>query len=290
VRYDELKIDTAIIDDADWWLVVPMLLGARLSGFITLLRPDDVPILNFEDHDILKTAGRHVATHIEQAESDRRLSEAQQFGAYNRLTAFLMHDLNNLIAQQSLVVSNAKHYRHNPDFIDDAIMTISHSVDRMRALMEQLSSASRPAAINRVQIADAIRNAVKRSASRSPVPEILQLQKDLSVRADAERLSMVIGHLLRNAQDATDDNGSVTIAAEARDDLVEIVIADTGSGMARDFIRERLFRPFDSTKGSQGMGIGVYQAREYARSLGGQLNVQSEPGQGTEFRLQLPIV
>lgn len=289
-RYDGLSIDAAIIGNPDWWLVVPMLLGDRLSGFITLLRPDDVPLLNFEDHDILKTAGRHVATHIEQAESDRRLSEAQQFGAYNRLTAFLMHDLNNLIAQQSLVVSNAKHHRHNPDFIDDAIMTISLSVDRMRALMEQLSSASRPAARNRVQVGDAIRNAVQRSASRSPVPEILAIDKNLSVRADVERLSMVIGHLLRNAQDATDDTGSVTVEARRRDDLVEIVITDTGSGMAKDFIRERLFRPFDSTKGSQGMGIGVYQAREYARSLGGQLNVESEPGQGTEFRLCLPIV
>ena len=289
-RYEGLEIDAAIRSNTDWWLVVPMLLGDRLSGFITLLRPDDVPVLNFEDHDILKTAGRHVATHIEQAESDRRLSESQQFGAYNRLTAFLMHDLNNLIAQQSLVVSNAKHHRHNPDFVDDAIMTISHSVDRMRSLMEQLSSASRPAARTKVHVGDVVRNAVKRSASRSPVPEILAVDNSVSVRADAERLSMVVGHLVRNAQEATSDSGTVTIAAEVQDGSVEILIADTGSGMAKDFIRDRLFRPFDSTKGSQGMGIGVYQAREYARSLGGQLSVRSEPGQGTEFRLRLPIV
>ena len=175
-HYDDLEVDPAILNNEDWWLIVPMLLGDRLSGFIILLRPDDVPVLNFEDHDILKTAGRHVATHIEQAESDRRLSEAQQFGAYNRLTAFLMHDMNNLIAQQSLVVENAKHHRHNPDFIDDAIMTISHSVDRMRHLMEQLSSASRPAAKNRVQIGNAIENAVKRSSSRKPVPKIIDMR------------------------------------------------------------------------------------------------------------------
>ena len=289
-HYDDLKVDEAILKNEDWWLIVPMLLGDRLSGFIILLRPDDVPVLNFEDHDILKTAGRHVATHIEQAESDRRLSEAQQFGAYNRLTAFLMHDLNNLIAQQSLVVENAKHHRHNPDFVDDAIMTISHSVDRMRHLMEQLSSASRPAAKNRVQIGAAIGNAVKRSSSRTPVPKLIDCDEKVTVQADSERLSMVIGHLLRNAQEATDDDGSVTVTTRRHDDTVEIVIKDTGSGMTRDFIRDRLFRPFDSTKGSQGMGIGVYQAREYARSLGGQLIVQSEPGTGTVFRMHLPIV
>ena len=110
------------------------------------------------------------------------------------------------------------------------------------------------------------------------------------MQADSERLSMVIGHLLRNAQEATADDGSVTINTKRHDDSIEIVIKDTGCGMTRDFIRDRLFRPFDSTKGSQGMGIGVYQAREYARSLGGQLIVQSEPGKGTEFRMQFPIV
>lgn len=287
-RYEGLMLDDSVPGEGDWWLIVPMLIGDRLSGFITLLRPADVPALNFEDHDILKTAGRHVATHIEQAESDRRLSEAQQFGAYNRLTAFLMHDLNNLIAQQSLVVENAKHHRHNPDFVDDAIKTISLSVERMRRLMEQLSSASRPAARKRVQICEAIRHAVQRAHTRRPVPALESCDEDVWVQADMERLSMVIGHLLRNAQDATDDSGSVTVTTSSDEECIEIVITDSGSGMSRDFIRNRLFRPFDSTKGSQGMGIGVYQAREYARSLGGSLTVQSVPGEGTEFCLKLP--
>ena len=60
-------------------------------------------------------------------------------------------------------------------------------------------------------------------------------------------------------------------------------------GMTPKFIRERLFRPFDSTKGSQSMGIGAYQAREYIRELGGQLTVSSEIGEGTCFSLSLPI-
>jgi signal transduction histidine kinase len=59
--------------------------------------------------------------------------------------------------------------------------------------------------------------------------------------------------------------------------------------MSPEFIRERLFRPFDSTKGSHAMGIGAYQAREYARMLGGQLEVKSTEGQGTTFTLQLPV-
>jgi signal transduction histidine kinase len=72
--------------------------------------------------------------------------------------------------------------------------------------------------------------------------------------------------------------------------MATIAITDTGSGMTQEFVQTRLFRPFDSTKGIQGMGIGVYQAREYARALGGHLEVSSEPGQGTEFRILLPVL
>jgi putative PEP-CTERM system histidine kinase len=288
-RYDERGRDGLPGGDHDWWLIVPMLLGDRLSGFLTLLRPDDVPVLNFEDHDLLKTAGRHVATHIEQVESDRRLSEARQFGAYNRLTAFLMHDLNNLLAQQSLVVENAERFRHNPDFVDDAIGTISHSVDRMRRLMEQLSSPSKVPAKRRINLNDVLNNALERTSRHKPRPVIGSCDKEIHVLADSERLSMVIQHLLRNAQEATADDGRITIEASSTDTIATITIADTGTGMTQEFIRTRLFRPFDSTKGSQGMGIGVYQAREYARALGGHIEVSSQPDVGTEFTVSLPL-
>lgn len=275
--------------DREWWLIVPMLLGERLAGFIMLLRPDIVPMLNFEDHDLLKTAGGHVAIHIEQAETDRRLAEASQFGAYNRLTAFLMHDLKNVIAQQLLVVENAEKFRHDPNFLDDAISTIAHSVDRMKRLMEHLSSASKAPEKKRVNLSRTINSAVKRTSAREPVPELVKCNSDIYVQADAERLSMVFEHLFRNAQEATDPDGRVTVSVDTNDGMAEISISDTGSGMSHEFIRTRLFRPFDSTKGSQGMGIGVYQAREYARALGGQIEVSSEPGKGTEFRIILPV-
>ncbi|MFQ5549255.1 MAG: XrtA/PEP-CTERM system histidine kinase PrsK, partial [Woeseia sp.] len=288
-RYEGLVLESWVRDRDDWWLIVPLLLGARLFGFIILQKPRMVPSLNFEDHDLLRTVGRHVATHIDQAESDRRLAESSQFGTYNRLTAFLMHDLNNLIAQQSLVVKNADKYRHNPDFVDDAIDTIAHSVSRMRRLMEQLSSGSSQSMRRTIDLADVLNKAAQRVGPRLPSPVIAVDAEDIRVQADPERLTTVTEHLIRNAQDATDENGEITIDVKIIDSVVTVRIRDTGCGMTPEFIRERLFRPFDSTKGSQSMGVGAYQVREYVRELGGQLDVSSTPGEGTTFSMRLPL-
>ncbi len=288
-RYDDLELPAWLNTSREWWLVVPLLLGDRLSGFIVLVKPRVVPSLNFEDHDLLRTVGRHVATHISQAEADRRLAEASQFGAYNRLTAFLMHDLNNLLAQQSMVVKNAERFRHNPQFVDDAIATIAHSVSRMKRLMEQLSSATKEPAPEDTDLFEVLRKAVKRSQPRLPQPELHLGSDPIVVRADPERLTTIFEHLVKNAQEATGKDGRVTVAAELVDGVVQVSIADDGCGMTAEFIRERLFRPFDSTKGSQSMGIGAYQAREYVRSLGGHVEITSEPGVGTTFTIRLPV-
>jgi signal transduction histidine kinase len=67
-----------------------------------------------------------------------------------------------------------------------------------------------------------------------------------------------------------------------------VEIEDTGIGMDEEFIRHCLFRPFESTKGLTGMGIGAYESKFYIEALGGGLQVQSVPGKGTIFRLELP--
>lgn len=288
-RYEDLKLDSWFLESNDWWLIVPLLLGNRLFGFIVLRRPRVVPSLNFEDHDLLRTVGRHVGTHINQVQSDRQIAESRQFGAYNRLTSFLMHDLNNLIAQQSLVVKNAERFRQNPQFVDDAIDTIAHSVSRMKRLMEQLTSGSTAPAKQRVDLREALNSAARRCQPRQPAPIMRIGDVPIPVMADLERLTTVFEHMIRNAQDACKEDGEIRIEASLRGGVADVAISDTGEGMTADFIRERLFRPFDSTKGSESMGIGAYQARDYVRTLGGQMDVASEVGVGTTFSVRLPV-
>ena len=119
---------------------------------------------------------------------------------------------------------------------------------------------------------------------------ILQtIEGELQVKADPERLGAVIDHLIRNAQEATPGGADIALRIEAVDDQAHLHVIDQGAGMDAEFVSQRLFRPFDSTKGSKGMGIGAYQVREYARSLGGDVDVQSTPGKGTDFCIRLPL-
>jgi putative PEP-CTERM system histidine kinase len=269
------------------WLLVPIFYGEDLVGIVMLNRAPGPPDLNYEDRDLLKTVGRHVAVHLVQEQSDRLLAEAKQFEAYNRLITFLMHDLKNLVAQQSLIVENAERHKHNPDFIDDAMSTIASSVDRMKKVIEQLSRGQADKKRIRSSVKDVIASAIDRSSDRDPKP-IANIQTPAKVSVNYEEFIMVLSHLIRNAQEATPSNGRVEITAAESEGQILIQISDNGAGMSQEFVRERLFKPFDSTKGAEGMGVGAYQARAFARKSGGDLTVQSEPRKGTTVLLTIP--
>ena len=270
-------------------LIVPLLNQDRLWGFATLLHPTRVGRLSYEDIDLLRVAGMQVAAVLAQAEADRLLTESRQFEAFNRFAAFIMHDLKNIIAQQSLVVRNATKYRDDPAFIDDALDTVANSVERMQRLLEQLKRGEGQAQVERVDVSRLIAESVRKRTERDPAPTAELPDSRLRLRVDRERLAAVLGHLLANAQDATAADGSVRIetALEADGALV-IAVVDTGCGMEEEFIRERLFKPFDSTKGTKGMGIGAYQARQFVQALGGDVRIASAPGEGTRFELCFP--
>jgi putative PEP-CTERM system histidine kinase len=270
-------------------LAVPLVNQDQLYGVAVLRDPRPGIDLDYEDIDLLRIAGRQAAAVLAQAEADRLLTEGRQFEAFNRLTAFLMHDLKNLIAQQSMVVRNAARHRHDPAFVDDAVETIDNSVKRMQRLLEQLKDGSRRELRERVELGALLARVVADHVERAPAPTLDPPAGVLHVQADPERLAMVIGHVVRNAQDATPADGAVTVSLRQEGDEAVIEVADTGAGMDEEFVRERLFRPFDSTKGSKGMGIGAHQARQFAEQAGGSVQVESRAAAGTRFRVRLPL-
>ena len=307
--YEAIALPAPFGPDGPHRFLLPLVHGGELIGLVALESPPGFDP-NYEDRDLMKTLGRHVATHIVQHEADRRLAENRQFEAYHRLTAFVMHDLKNLAAQLSLVVANAERHRRNPEFVDDAIGTIANSTERMQRLIEQLQRRDTQGRAQRVAIAEVARRACERCASGKPQPALEPDPLGIEVECDADRLVAVVEHLIRNAQDATAEQGTIRVAvrlgaigATAEPERVSVSessmllrmphavleVIDDGSGMTAEFVRDRLFSPFDSTKGSKGMGIGAYQAREYVRSIGGRIEVDSAPGRGTCMRVTLPL-
>jgi putative PEP-CTERM system histidine kinase len=287
--YENVTLPRWILDNPEMRILSPLLQLDRMVGFVVLYQPPPPFELTYEDRDLLNTVGAHVATHLAQHEADRRLAESGQFEAYNRLTAFMMHDLKNSVAQLQLIVTNSARHKHNPQFVDDAIETIANTVDRMTRLIQHLRRDSAASRLSSVQLDELVRDAASRCADRVPAPTV-NIQDPARVNADPERLTAIIEHLIRNAQDASAADGQIALEVRADRRNALFTVTDTGSGMTAEFVRERLFRPFDSTKGSKGMGIGAYQVREYVRMLGGQVEVQSSPGTGTRFSITLPLI
>ncbi len=288
-RYEGLDLAESSVDFLDFEFAVPLLNDSALLGFVTLSDPESRVGLNFEDHDLLKTAGKQIASYLAQEIATEQLTENRQFEAFNKLTAYIMHDLKNLIAQQSMVVENAQRHKNNPQFIDDAIETIKGGVVRMRRVIDHLSQRSAERPVERIELGKLVMQAVSQCADREPVPRAIVEDGHVWVRGDRDRLLMAVYHAIRNAQDATPSEGSVSVELKRNGAECAVHVVDTGSGMDRDFIENRLFKPFDSTKGTVGMGIGAYQIRETLRMSGGRLNVDSTPGAGTRLTMTIAI-
>ena len=286
-HYRSLQLDADSLGLKNPALLIPLCSDADMIGFVALSTPVSELDLNYEDRDLLKAAGKQVASYLMQDQATELLAQGRQFEAFNKLTAYIMHDLKNIIAQQSLVVENAKKHKHNPAFVDDAIATIDGGVARMRRVIEQLQQRSSEPAMIRAELGTIILKAVSQCADRDPAATAHVGDDRIWVRADPERLQTAVYHAIRNAQDATGAGGAISVTLSVAADASQIVIKDNGCGMDEAFLRERLFKPFDSTKGTQGMGIGAYQIRETLRSIGGSVKIESCVGRGTTVTLLL---
>ena len=288
--YDELLLPEWLKTNGQIWLIVPLMLQSRLYGFVLIDHARGPKQFNWEDIDLLKTAGRQVAIHLAQNRSALALVQARQFEAFNRFSAFVVHDLKNLVSQLALVVKNAEKHKHNPAFMDDAISTVDNAVERMNRMLAQLRSGEVVSELSdKIDIGQVLTVVIKEKSNARPKPELKGPLTKIYVRGNEERLTSVIGHLVQNAQDATPASGYVSLSLHQSENNAVISIEDNGAGMDQAFIDERLFKPFDTTKGLTGMGIGAHESRAFIEELGGDIEVESTPQQGAKFIITLPL-
>ena len=282
----------AWVRDVSAWLIVPLIHINDLIGFIVLSHTKvHNKHFNWEDSDLLNTAARQAASFIVQRTVSEQLAEAKQFESYNKLSTYMVHDIKNLVSQLSLITSNAEKHMGNPLFMEDVIKTISNSVDKMNVMMGKLQDKPVSKSFETIDIVDLLYEIITHyeKASVKPIPVLSHEPEKCIVRGDRGQLLSIFGHLIQNAQDATEEAGSIIISVLLQNDWILIEIKDTGCGMSENFIQTQLFKPFKTTKGTKGMGIGVYEAREIISSLGGAIEVESEYGKGTNFIVRLPV-
>ena len=288
-KYEGLAVPDWLLAYPRRWMVVPLMLHEKLSGFVVLQHSRSPLKLNWEIFDVLEIAGNQAASHLAQEDASNALMVARQFESFNRMSTFVVHDLKNLVAQLSLMNANAERHKDNPEFQRDMLETLNHSVQKMKLLLQKLSRSENAEQNMPLALDQVVRQAVALKSAFEPHPHLLVETPGLLVVADRERLERVVGHLIQNAIEATPRDGNVMIRVSGLNaGAAEIDITDTGEGMSEEFIRERLFKPFDSTK-SAGMGIGVFESREYINELGGSLEVHSRPSLGTTFKVCLPL-
>jgi putative PEP-CTERM system histidine kinase len=289
--YESIVLPNELLINKALWILLPLMNSGRLEGVLGLNRPLSETVLNWEVRDILKVGARQIASVVSLQSAVESLVQSRQFDSFNKMSAFVVHDLKNLVAQLALLVRNASTHKHDPEFQKDMLDTVENVLERMQNLLLQLRLGTKPIEKPQsVSLTDLLNRAILAKKGLRPAPN-LQVSSDLlgaKILAHPDRLERVLGHLIQNACEAMHDlQGQLDIVAEpSGTNRVSILVKDTGPGMSAKFIQTQLFRPFNSTK-AHGMGIGTFESREYLKEIGGSLSVSSQEQIGTTFKIEL---
>jgi putative PEP-CTERM system histidine kinase len=284
------------------WLAVPLDHLGTLIGFVVVARSRSGMQLDREARELLRIVGREVATHVAEQRAARVLTQARQVHEYSKRFAFVVHDIKNVSGQLSMLLANAEVHAANPEFQRDMLATVRASVARINGMLKKMQAHE--TTLERTVIVPLERLPALLDARRDRAR--IEMDHDgrvAGVVMDQDAFDAVLTHLLDNAAeasaavaqkpgpgrgvDAPDAAPLIRVRVRHEAASVFIDLVDRGPGMSPEFIRDRLFSPFASTK-REGHGIGAFQARELLRAAGGDLFALSREGEGTTMRILLP--
>ncbi|MDH5436275.1 MAG: PEP-CTERM system histidine kinase PrsK, partial [Gammaproteobacteria bacterium] len=201
--YDDLKLPEWLSQLDQAWLIVPLMQLDTLEGFIVLARPRTARNFNWEDSDLLKAASRQAASYLILLDTTENLVDARQFEAFNRLSAYVVHDIKNVTAQLGLVVKNAERHIGNPEFMKDAISTVQNSVNKMNRLLSHLKKENKNAQGDdkAIELVEVLSKVTDNASVRNPRPEIMFEKHGIHIVANRDRFSSVLSHIIQNAQE-----------------------------------------------------------------------------------------
>ena len=225
-------------------------------------------------------------------------AESRQFQSFIRISAMISHDLKNAIAGLSMLVANMERRWHLEHFRDDAIESLRDATEKLSRTVARLSEPAKSLsgeyrmAARETDLVPIMRRVLSTVAEPSrPLYEVeARLPDSLVAWVEPSRVENVFENLVINALEAMGAKGG-TLSVEAgrlEGGFVFFSVADTGTGMSEEFLKEKLFRPFSTTK-TKGIGLGLFTCKEVVEAHGGRLEVESQVGAGTRFRAVLPF-
>ena len=272
-------------------LLIPLVAAERLVGLVILAdRVNGVPY-SHEEIDLLGCIGDQLAAAVLSCSLTEKVLQAKELEAFQTLSTFFVHDLKNAANSLNLTLQNLPVHFDDPEFRADAIKAVGRTVDRINQMILKLSSLRHdlhlrlaPCRLDLLcaEVLDALNPEMKKGCL---IQRYLAVVPELKLDRDA--MHSVITNLVINAREAMAGEGDVRVATSSENGKLTLTVADDGSGMTGEFIRNQLFRPFHSTK-TKGLGIGMFQCKKIVEAHQGSIRVDSAPGHGTCFTVSLP--
>jgi len=271
-------------------MAMPLCAGGHLLGVAVVGdRVRGRPFTN-EDRRLLRTIGDHLGASLLNLRLSERLLESREMEAFQKMSAFFIHDLKNTASSLSLLLENFRVHSENPAFRQDALKSIEASVTRLRDLIGRLGRLRETPETNKqpCQVAEVVDEALAQIAIPRGVRLLREGAPPPPITADRRQIASVVTNLVLNALQALPpEGGEISVSTATRERQTIIAVRDNGRGMPREFVENSLFHPFRTTK-SGGMGIGLFQSRMLVESHGGRIEVESEEGRGSVFRVVFP--
>ena len=269
---------------------IPLRVGERTIGAMVLADRVNGAMYTVEEIELLNCIGEHVSAILMNLRLANEVAHTRELDAFRLMSTFFVHDLKNAASSLNLTLKNLPVHFDDPAFRDDALRTIGNTARRIDDMIARLSALRQRPDATRVD-AD-LNQLVDEALAKVPPMRDVQLMKELEpvpcILADREQIQSVVTNLVMNAQDAVGAEGVIQVRTSINGQRVFLSVADNGCGMSETFLKESLFRPFQSTK-KKGLGIGLFQCRAIVQAHGGGMQVESVAGKGTTFLVSLPV-
>ena len=268
---------------------VPLHAGEQTLGAVVLGDRIGGAGYTSEELELLKCIGDQITSVLLGLRLSSEIATARELEAFQTMSAFFVHDLKNAAASLNLMLKNLPVHFDDPAFRADALRAIGNTARRIDDMIAGLSvlRQRREPSLVRADLNQLVTETLQRVNGVANVEVVSDLEPLPAILADREQMQSVVTNLVLNARDAVGAKGRIQIHTQSQGDRVVLSVSDDGCGMSETFVREQLFRPFQSTK-QKGLGIGLFQSRWIVQAHGGGMHVTSEPGKGTTFLVNLP--